>query len=153
MFRIVGDEDLQTLADIYRQSVRQLATKLYTRTQIDAWSYFPNYQAKFHEFIFKPETWLLEQEKTIIAFCGLDRDGHIVSLYVHPLFSRKGYGTTLLNFVLEKGIQAQINRFYTEASFLSQPVFSRSGFTVVEMETVKYDEFIFERYKMEKLVH
>ena len=153
MFRIVGDEDLQTLAGIYRQSVRQLATKLYTRNQIDAWSYFPNYRAKFHEFIFKPETWVFEQEKSIIAFCGLDNDGHIVSLYVHPLFSGKGYGTKLLNFVLEKGIQARINRFYTEASFLSQPVFSRSGFIVVEMETVKYDQVIFERYKMEKLVN
>jgi putative acetyltransferase len=98
----------------------------------------------------KPQTWVLERDKTIIAFCGLGNDGHIVSLYVHPLFSRQGYGTKLLNFVLAQGLKAQINRFYTEASFLSQPVFSRAGFTVVAREIVKYDEILFERYKMEK---
>jgi len=44
-----------------------------------------------------------------------------------------------------------VKKFYTEASFFSQPVFSRCGFTILEMETVFYGDVSFERYKMEKI--
>lgn len=152
MFRIASNSDFNKLREIYRLSVQKLATKLYSKEQVEAWSNFPKNYDKFHEFIFKPTTFILEIDNNIIAFCGLKNDGHIASFYVHPDFSRKGYGTKILNFVLEKGQELGIKRFYTEASFLSQPVFKRCGFQVIEMETVKYGEISFDRYKMEKLL-
>lgn len=152
LFRLALDSDFDYLVQIYRQSVQQLAPSLYTKAQVDAWSAFPNNYDKFQEFIFQPQTYLMLKDKTIISFCGLDIDGHIASLYVDPYFTRQGYGTHILLYVLETGIKSGIKRFYTEASFFSQPVFTRCGFAIIAMETVKYGAVSFDRYKMEKLI-
>lgn len=149
IFRLAENSDFDTLTQIYRQSVQQLAPLLYTKKQVEAWANFPNNQAKFREFIFKPKTYLIEQDQVIIGFCGLESDGHIASFYIDPRFTRQGYGTKILLYVLAKGQELGLKRFYTEASFFSQPVFKKCGFSIIEMETVKYGEVVFERYKME----
>lgn len=151
-FRVATPNDFNILRKIYRNSVQKLAPSLYSQDQVIAWSNFPDYISRFHDFIFKPNTYLLETATQIIGFCGLESDGHIASFYIHPDFTRQGNGTFLLNYVLSIGIEQGISRFYTEASFFSQPVFSRCGFTIAEMETVKYGDITFDRYKMEKII-
>ncbi|WP_017294769.1 GNAT family N-acetyltransferase [Geminocystis herdmanii] len=152
MFRLAVDSDFEILREIYRLSIQKLAPSLYSHDQVIAWSAFPDNFAKFHDFIFQADTYLLKNQTQIIGFCGLQSDGHIASFYLHPDFTRQGYGTTLLTHVLEKGISQGFKRFYTEASFFSQPVFSRCGFEIVAMETVKYGDVSFDRYKMEKTI-
>ncbi len=150
MFRLATEEDYLILVDIYRQSVRKIAPLLYSQEQVAAWSASPDNESKFKDFIFVPKTYLIQEQNQIIAFCGLENNGHIASLYVNPLFYRQGYGQKILLYVLQKGIEQNIKRFYTEASFFSQPLFKKCGFSIIAMETVKYGEVSFERYKMEK---
>ena len=152
-FRPVNVDDLPILADIYRHSVRQIAPSLYTQQQVNAWSAFAEQEDQFREFIVKPQTYLLEQDDLIIAFSGLETNGHIASLYVHPHYNRQGYGTRRLVYVLNLGEKLGINRFFAEASFFSQPVFSRQDFKIVTTETVYYGDVAFDRYKMEKVIN
>ncbi len=152
MFRLVLCSEFDLIREIYRESVQQLAPLLYTPEQVIAWSSFPDNLEKFWQFVYQPQTYVMEFEKQIIGFCGLRNDGHIASFYFHPNFTRQGYGTKMLNHVLDRGINQGLKKFYTEASFFSQPVFARCGFVIVEMETVKYGEVSFERYKMEKRI-
>ncbi|MBF2057106.1 MAG: GNAT family N-acetyltransferase [Cyanobacterium sp. T60_A2020_053] len=148
-FRLVFPSEFDLLREIYRQSVLKLAPSLYTPEQVIAWAKAPSHRNKFYEFIFSPATYVILQENQVIGFCGLRDDGHIASFYLHPDFTRQGYGTKLLKYVLNQGKAKGIKRFYTEASFFSHAVFTRCGFRVIEMETVKYDEIFFTRYKME----
>ncbi|MGY6531015.1 MAG: GNAT family N-acetyltransferase [Cyanobacterium sp.] len=152
MFRLTKVSDINALKNIYQKAVKELAPSLYTQEQVIAWSFFPDNTEKFKDFIFKADTYILENSQEIIGFCGLEKNGHITSLYVHPAYTRQGYGTKLLNYVLQKGMEENMSRFYTEASFFSQPVFHRCGFEIVEMETVNYGVVSFERYKMEKRI-
>lgn len=152
MFRLAIEKDFETIRKIYSHSVRKLAPSLYSPSQVMAWSCAPDNINKFHDFIFNADTYLLIKNEQIIGFCGLENDGHIASFYLHPDFTRQGYGTRLLLYVLDIGITQGITRFYTEASFFSQPVFSRCGFNIVTMETVNYGDISFERYKMEIII-
>jgi len=152
MFRLVLCSEFDLIRGIYRESVQQLAPLLYTQEQVIAWSSFPDNLEKFWQFVYQPQTYVMEFEKQIIGFCGLRNNGHIASFYLRPNFTRQGFGTKMLNHVLDTGINQGLKKFYTEASFFSQPVFSRCGFVIVEMETVKYGEVSFERYKMEKRI-
>ncbi|WP_431705751.1 GNAT family N-acetyltransferase [Geminocystis sp. CENA526] len=153
MFRLATDNnDVEILRQIFRLSIQKLAPSLYSHEQVIAWSDFANNIIKFQDYILGADTYVLENSQQIIGFCGFHYDGHIASFYVHPDFTRQGYGTKLLNYVLDKAIQKGIKRFYAEASFFSQPVFSRCGFDIVEIETVKYGEVPFDRYKMEKVI-
>jgi putative acetyltransferase len=151
MIRIAKPEDLTTLAQIYRNSVQQLAPQLYSSEQVKAWSQAPDNWEYFQQFIFNPTTYLWEQEGEIIGFCGLENNGHIASLYVAPQHTRKGIGTKLLKNVLHEGRKLDIKRYYTEASYLSKMVFERCGFIVYDEEYVKYGDVKFHRYKLEKL--
>jgi len=148
MIRRVRESDFAQLVEIYTEAVRQTATKVYSPEQINAWSGFPLKADKFWEFVFGPETWVIAADKLPVAFCGLGKDGHIASLYVHPGFNRKGYGSQLLQYVLERGERRGMRRFYTEASFLSRTVFERHGFIVDYVEEVDYDGVHFCRFKM-----
>ncbi|WPF88583.1 GNAT family N-acetyltransferase [Cyanobacterium aponinum UTEX 3222] len=151
-FSMATERDFDTLQQIYRYTVQKLAPSLYSPAQVEAWSAAPNNFNCFQYFIFDPDTYLLSIKQQIVGFCGLRKNGHIASLYIHPDYTRQGYGTKLLNYVLNIGINRQIKRFFTEASFFSYPVFTRCGFTVIEMETVNYGDVAFDRYKMEKII-
>lgn len=151
MFRIATSEDLESLAQIYKQTVQQLATKLYTPQQVKAWSEASDNREKFTNFIFEPTTYLYVENCEILGFCGLKKDGHIVSLYVAHQHTRKGVGTKLIKNALREGEKLNLHRFYTEASYLSKVVFERCGFQVYDQEYVNYAEVEFHRYKMEKL--
>jgi len=152
-FRLAKVTDLKTLTNIYRQSIHQTANKLYNQHQVEAWSAFADNFNNFCDYIFNPQTYVLEKDSKIIAFCGLEMNGHIASFYVHPDHNRQGYGSKILNYVLNIGEESGIKRFFAEASFLSQPVFSRAGFEVIGIETVKYEDVFFDRYQMEKLIN
>lgn len=150
-FRIADQNDFEVVTNIFRQSVKKIAPFLYSKEQVLAWSGFADNYSKFYEFVFKPQTYLLEKDQQTIAFCGLKMNGHIASFYVHPDYNRQGYGTKILVYVLNAGKNLGIKRFFTEASFFSQPVFTRQGFDIFDIETVRYGDITFDRYKMEKL--
>jgi putative acetyltransferase len=98
--------------------------------------------------VFGPETWVIVIDRKPVAFCGLGKDGHIASLYVHPEYNRMGHASRLLQHVLDLGERRGMRRFYTEASFLSKVVFDRHGFIVDYVEEVDYDGVHFCRFKM-----
>jgi putative acetyltransferase len=152
-FRLANQEDFINIKNIYQQSVIKIAPSLYNKKQVKAWSDFTNNKEKFYDFIFRPTTYLLEKDTKIIAFCGLENNGHIASFYVHPDFNRQGYGTKILTYVLEIGQNLGIKRFFTEASFFSQPVFSIHGFDIIAIETVRYGSVSFDRFQMEKVIN
>jgi putative acetyltransferase len=151
MIKIAESKDLVTLAQIYRNTVQQLGPNLYSPEQVEAWSQAPDNLEYFQQFIFKPTTYIWEDQGEIIGFCGLETNGHIVSLYIAPQHTRKGIGTKLLEFVLDEGKKLNLTRFYTEASYFSKTVFERCGFVVYDEEYIKYGDITFHRYKMEKL--
>jgi putative acetyltransferase len=152
MFRLARESDFPRLREIFRETVLKLAPSLYSAEQVTAWSLSPNNRERFWWFIFEADTYLLIENDVIIGFCGLQENGHIASLYVDADYTRQGYGTKLLLYVLKKGEKQGIKRFFTEASFFSQPVFLRCGFQVVTRETVNYNNVLFQRYKMEKII-
>lgn len=152
MFRLATENDFSRLREIFRETVLKLAPSLYSPEQVTAWSLSPNNREKFWRFIFQADTYLLIENDVIIGFCGLQENGHIVSLYVDADYTRQGYGTKLLLYVLKKGEKQGIKKFFTEASFFSQPVFLRCGFQVVTIETVNYNNVLFQRYRMEKII-
>ncbi|MFW6357738.1 MAG: GNAT family N-acetyltransferase [Chroococcales cyanobacterium] len=151
MIKLVDVSEVDNCAHIYGNAVVKTAKHLYTEKQIKAWSAFPQHQDKFEAFILNCETYGKYHEKKLVGFCGLANDGHIVSLYVSPDYNRQGIGSELLNYVLVIGKQKEIQSFYTEASYLSKPVFEKAGFVVDEIEVASYDDVEFSRFKMVKV--
>jgi putative acetyltransferase len=138
--------DLPRLAALYAASVRALGPSVYSAEQVDAWAQFAEDLETFGRFVFGVRTILIEDASGIVGFCGVDKGGHVASLYVRADRTREGIGTKLLQMALERAAASGIREFHAEASALSLPVFRRFGFVVCGTEKAVRGGVVFERY-------
>ncbi len=142
--------DLQSLIDLFRSSVRRLASKDYSAAQIFTWAPDHIDPVIFSSKRASKPTWIAEIDGHIAGFTDLESDGHIDMLYVHPDFQSKGVARALLHHVESTAYQQGLVRLYTEASITARPAFERLGFRVMTEQTVSHGGEQFINYLMEK---
>lgn len=142
--------DLQSLIDVFRQSVRELACKDYSVSQILAWA--PDYIDPI-SFSLRREskpTWIAELDGRIAGFSDLEADGHIDMLYVHPDFRSQGVARALLQHLESIALQQGIAQLHAEVSITARPVFVRHGFRVITEQTVTHGGETYINLQMQK---
>jgi putative acetyltransferase len=142
--------DLDTLIDLFRQSVRRIARKDYTDAQILAWAPDDIDRAAFGARRDAKPTWVAEISGMIVGFTDLEPDGHIDMLFVHPEGQGRGVARALLDTVERTAQERGLARLYAEASITARPVFERYGFCVITAQTVSRNGQDFTNYRMEK---
>jgi putative acetyltransferase len=147
--RLAQKNDVLKCAEIFYQTVMKLAPALYTPEQVCAWCQSALNNEKFTNYILNPDTFVYcSADGQIRGFSGLESNGHIASLYVDPDFCRQGIATKLLTHIIDYSKVYRVDFLYAEASFLSKNVFLRMGFTVEEIEFVKYNDVDFKRFRV-----
>jgi hypothetical protein len=86
--RLFAIDDVASVADLVRASVRGLAARDYTPTQLRAWAPDLVDEAKFGERCLSKSTWVAEIDGRVAGFS--EPDGHSDMLYVQPDFTRRG---------------------------------------------------------------
>jgi putative acetyltransferase len=142
--------DASTLADLFRSSVREIASRDYTASQIREWAPDQIDVRRFGEKCASRLTWIAEIEGRIVGFSDLEPDGHVDMLYVHPDFQRRGVARTLLKQVEEAARTAALRRLYTEASITAHAAFEAMGFRTIVPQTVMIHGVYMTNYRMEK---
>ncbi|MDJ1168148.1 GNAT family N-acetyltransferase [Roseofilum sp. BLCC_M154] len=143
--RVAQESDVPELAEIYAQTVRVHGLEYYTLEQTQTWAAFALNKRHFRKFILDVTTFVAVDEMGILGFAGIDKDGHIASLYVRHDCLHQGVGTALMKRVLEYGQTQEITRFYAEASRFSLGLFKKFGFQVYDTEIVERQGVKFER--------
>jgi putative acetyltransferase len=147
--RLADESDVPVLPGLFRRSVERIGPERYTAEQIRAWAVGPDDAERFRQFILGVTTFVAEDRRRIVGFCGLAADGHIASLYVDGGEGRKGIGSILMDAAIEEARACGIPRLYTEASEFSKPLFEKFGFKTTEIEHVTHNGVEFERYRMQ----
>ena len=65
----------------------------------------------------KDECWLLKVGDSILGYTIISNvldEAHLLNICIHPKFSRKGYGRTLLRYVIERAIERKACMFFLE---------------------------------------
>jgi putative acetyltransferase len=143
-------EDCETLATIYRRSVREIAAKDYTPEQILAWAPDRLDMARFAGGLLARPTFVAEIGGVIAGFTDLESDGHIDLFYINPDFQRRGVARALINFVIARARALSIPRLHAEVSRTARPFFERHGFTVVVAQEVEIRGQKLENFRMER---
>lgn len=144
--------DLDTLIELFRNSVRRVASRDYTHEQVMAWA--PDNidrEATASRNLSRP-TWVAEIDGVIAGFTDLEPTGHLDRLYVHSDYQRRGVASTLLTTVEAVAKEQHITRLYSEVSITARPFFERCGFRVIASQTVAVRGQEFTNYRMEKLL-
>jgi putative acetyltransferase len=143
-------EDLSDLIALFRASVRNIARRDYTDSQLRAWAPDVIDAEQFARRRTAKATWVAEREGHIAGFSDLEPDGHIDMLYVHPQLQRLGVARSLLIHLENVARGRGLERLYTEASITARPVFEAIGFHVIAAQTVTVRGESMTNYRMEK---
>jgi putative acetyltransferase len=142
--------DAPALASLFRASVRDIASRDYSASQVRAWASCVVDEGQFGQTCESKSTWVAEVEARIAGFSDLEPDGHIDMLYIHPDFQRRGVARALLMHVEEAARTSGLRRLYTEASITARPVFEAMGFRTIVPQTVTVQGESMTNYRMEK---
>jgi putative acetyltransferase len=140
--------DLDRVIDVFKRSVRQIASAHYDWRQIDAWA-----QADRAEWAAKRAsrpTWVAFVNLSMAGFADLEADGHIDMLFVDPAFQRMGVASTLLARIEAEARHDGCERLYTEASITARPFFQRQAFSLIEAQTVTVRGASLDNFRMAK---
>lgn len=148
--RLAAAADVPLLAAIYAESAAVLGPQVYGPEQVRAWISFGRNTPEFRRYILSADTWIAEHHGEPLGFCGIDADGEVHSLYVHPRHGRRGLGTLLLAQALRHASAGGIGHFEVWATPFSRPLFERAGFTLHEVRREPYQGVVFERYRLHR---
>ena len=138
------------LAALFRSSVKAIARRDYTQSQVDAWAPDDIDVARFAARCAAKSTWIAECDDRVAGFSDLEGDGHVDMLYVHPDFQRRGVARALLVHIESLARARGLERLYTQASITACPAFEAQGFRVIAEQTVERKGESLTNYRMEK---
>jgi len=142
--------DTPALADIFRRSVREVASRDYRPAQIEAWAAAPGETAVWEDRMRARVVFVAEEAGLLIGFIQYEPPDHIDMTYVHPERQRKGVASALLAALEDEAQARGVKVLNVEASITSRPFFERHGFVVLtpQIVTAKGEDFL--NYRMAK---
>jgi putative acetyltransferase len=148
--RAYRKSDTQTLADLYRDSVRGIGPQAYTPEEVTAWALYPEDLDEFCVRLSRGLTLIAELDGRVAAFGQLDPADHIAFLYTATSFQRRGLATAIYAQLEARAIAQAVDVVHTEASRISRSLFEKLAFRVIEIEHVVRYGITFERFRMQK---
>jgi putative acetyltransferase len=142
--------DLDDVIAIYLGAIRDIASKDYNPAEIAAWA-----QADRDSWAaqrLSRTTWVAEINLMLVGWIGIEGDGHLDMLYVHPSHQGVGIASALLEFVEIAASCQGLTRIHTEASITARIFFEKRGFQVITSEVVARHGQNFTRFRMQKVL-
>lgn len=150
LLREYRPDDLPSVLEVYRESVREIAPAFYTPEQVAAWAAFADPGDELAAMLAQGYRLVVESEAGIDAFAVLDPADYVSLLYCRARASRRGHATRLLAALEREAARRGITRVHTAASLISHPFFQRHGYSVDTAERVERNGVDFDRYRMSK---
>jgi putative acetyltransferase len=138
--------------ELFQGSVHTVGKQFYNPEQLEAWSpTTPDYNA-WHNYLdsIKPE--LAVENDKVLGFLGFEDTGHVDRLYVHKDYQRRGVATQLYRYIEILALNNNIDKLFTEASYLAKPFFERMGFVIIKKNDVCRDGILLNNFSMEKVL-
>ena len=145
-----GQADTEELGEVFRRSVREVASHDYRPAQIDAWVLAPGDAAAWAERMQNRTTFVAEENGRLIGFIQYEPPDHIDMTYVHPERQRIGVASALLATLEAEARRCGVSLLNVEASITSRPFFERRGYVVLTPQIVRARGQDFLNYRMSK---
>lgn len=144
------ESDTEELGELFRRSVREVASRDYRPPQIEAWVKAPGEIETWTERMRSRTTFVAEEPGRLIGFIQYEPPDHIDMTYVHPESQRIGVATALLTAVESDAERHGVRLLNVEASITSRPFFQARGFEIItpQIVTARGEEFL--NYQMSK---
>jgi putative acetyltransferase len=151
-FRAFRDADAQRLSEIYRQAVEVTAARHYSAAQIAAWLTIAPSADRLRELMADGRTRLVcvDDADRPLAFCDLERDGHLHMLFCAPEAGGQGIATRLVEKAEAAARMGGAPAVRVEASEAARGLFERCGFRLLKRRDFSVAGVPIHNYALEK---
>lgn len=145
-------DDLQTLKQLFADTVSTICRADYDERQIRAWVSGVENEARWHQVMAEQYVLIAHIDEAIAGFATLDQGGYIDLLFVHEAHQRRGIASLLYGAIEKEAQQRGEVRLYAHVSITARSFFERYGFSVVREQKVTVQGVELTNYVMEKKV-
>lgn len=140
--------DITKINQLIIDSVDFYHSKNFTLGQLKAWKdgYSPS---KLEKTIQQRLSYVLVFSNKIIGFIQFDNP-EIKGFYIHPNNSRKGYGSILMQYMLDTLQKRGHQRAELTSNLMAIPFYQQMGFKIIKEEVVVWDNQPFHEFRMMK---
>lgn len=129
-------DDADITLTLFRRAVYEVASRHYTRAQLDAWACGID-PAAWAQSLSRQSTWLAILDDTPAGFASLNDRGHLEMLFVSPDHQRCGVARALLITAEDTARQRGLQRMTTDASLTARPFFEAQGFEIIRAQEIE----------------
>lgn len=140
-------EDCKYLAELFYDTVHSVNAKDYTEEQLKVWATGTVDLEKWNQSFLEHYTVVALEDKIIVGFGDMDKNGYLDRLYVHKDYRKRGIATAICD-KLEATVGAE--KFVTHASITAKPFFEQRGYKVIKEQQVERQGILLTNYVMEK---
>lgn len=144
------NDDLEAVANVFTESVHELAAEHYDAHQRDVWAQRPPDLNAWAKRLAPLNTLVADADGQIAGFLTYTTSGYIDLLFTSPRCARSGVASQLYAQAEAELLPHAPLTLSTHASLAARPFFERQGFSVQQEEEVERGGLMFRRFVMEK---
>ena len=145
IIRQYKNEDCDTVAKLFYETVHSVNAKDYTAEQLSVWANNADSLKSRCNDLLKQYTLIAEINGVIVGFGSIDKSGYLDLLFVHKDYQNQGVATALCN-ELEKGYSV----IKTYASITAKSFFESRGYVIIKAQEVERSGVKLKNYAMQK---
>jgi len=130
-------EDAPLLAEIFRESIEELAADDYSESQQEAWASSADDEEEFAQRLARQLTLIATFNGAPVGFASLVNNDAIDMLYMHPTVAGQGGGTMLIDALEKLAAARGAKRLTAEVSDTAQDFFKKRGYTARQRNTMQ----------------
>lgn len=143
-------EDLPVLAQLFRDTVREINRKDYSAQQISTWSGRWHSLLERRDFLEELHTLVALKDGAVVGYGNITDSGYLDHLYVHKDVQGQGVATALCDALETYALAQGAQILEVHASITARPFFEHRGYHVLEEQTVQVDGVKMTNFRMQK---
>lgn len=148
--RLYMPNDLETVLQLFYETVHSVNAKDYTPEQQDAWAPKNPDVLRWEASLNKNHTLVVEENGRLIGFGNVGETGYLDRLFVNQEYLHKGVATMICDRLEKYAKTKGIIFMNTASSITAKPFFESRGYDILEEQSVERHGVRMIRYLMEK---
>jgi putative acetyltransferase len=142
--------DLDELRFLFRDTIKTVNAKDYSPEQINFWADGFKHINAWTKKINTQQFFAAYNEREIVGFASLTKDGLLDFMYVHHNYQGIGIGKSLVEKIVETARGFKLERIVSDVSITAKPFFEKCGFVKTGDNLKDYGTVSFANSIMEK---
>jgi N-acetylglutamate synthase and related acetyltransferases len=152
LIRDYKKSDNESIYDLFYNTVHYINARDYNKFQLDVWAKKNIDIDKWCKKFIKSYTLVADEDRKIIGFANIYKNGYFDCLYVHKDYQNIGIGKHLVNKIENYASKMSTSEIITYSSITAKSFFISLGYNILSENIVCKNSQKLLNYKMRKIL-